>query len=70
MAFFLEGQPDSIVHDIENMVRSYIEKVLSARNLVIVCFGYEICLWKFSHSDTSLGIDFSIVLVMHLCPAW
>jgi hypothetical protein len=23
-----EGQPDSIVHDIENMVRSYIEKVV------------------------------------------
>lgn len=24
-----EGQPDSIVQDIENMVRSYIEKVVS-----------------------------------------
>lgn len=24
-----EGQPDSIVSDIENMVRSYIEKVVS-----------------------------------------
>ena len=23
----IEGQPDSIVHDIENMVRSFIEKV-------------------------------------------
>ena len=23
-----DGQPDSIVHDIENMVRSYIEKVV------------------------------------------
>lgn len=26
--FFVDGQPDSIVMDIENMVRSYIEKVL------------------------------------------
>lgn len=24
---FVEGQPDSIVEDIENMVRSYVEKV-------------------------------------------
>jgi hypothetical protein len=26
---YAEGQPDSIVQDIENMVRSYIEKVLT-----------------------------------------
>lgn len=26
--FFAEGQPESIVEDIENMVRSYIEKVI------------------------------------------
>lgn len=26
--FFTDGQPESIVMDIENMVRSYIEKVL------------------------------------------
>lgn len=24
----VEGQPESIVHDIENMVRSFIEKVI------------------------------------------
>lgn len=31
LAYFdtTEGQPDSIVQDIENMVRSFIEKVLS-----------------------------------------
>lgn len=28
-----EGQPDSIVQDIENMVRSYIEKVVSVQLL-------------------------------------
>lgn len=26
----VEGQPESIVHDIENMVRAYIEKVIEA----------------------------------------
>ena len=26
--FSAEGQPDSIVEDIDNMVRSYVEKVL------------------------------------------
>ena len=25
---FTEGQPESIVEDIENMVRSYVEKVI------------------------------------------
>ena len=26
--FFAEGQPETIVEDIENMVRSYVEKVI------------------------------------------
>lgn len=31
-----EGQPDSIVHDIENMVRSFIEKVVSIQVLKLL----------------------------------
>lgn len=29
----VEGQPDSVVQDIENMVRSYIEKVILIANI-------------------------------------
>lgn len=31
-----EGQPDSVVQDIENMVRSYIEKVIYISTIAIV----------------------------------
>lgn len=31
--WFTDGQPESIVQDIENMVRSYIEKVIIIRIL-------------------------------------
>lgn len=54
VVYSAEGQPDSIVHDIENMVRSYIEKVLCIlvfilliwsnlvieQNLVIKLYGF------------------------------
>lgn len=34
-----EGQSDSIVQDIENMVRAYIEKVMYYFNFFLFCFG-------------------------------
>lgn len=33
--YIIEGQPESIVQDIENMVRSYIEKVIFSLDLKI-----------------------------------
>ena len=35
----VDGQPESIVHDIENMVRTYIEKVITIEILIV--FAYE-----------------------------
>jgi hypothetical protein len=32
---FAEGQPESIVEDIENMVRSYVEKVRIISNFLV-----------------------------------
>lgn len=43
--YIVEGQPDSIVADIENMVRSYIEKVILMKlYYVISLFLYVFCL--------------------------
>lgn len=39
---FAEGQPDSIVADIENMVRSFIEKVMLIEYVML-----QICLILF-----------------------
>jgi hypothetical protein len=41
----IDGQPESIVHDIENMVRSYIEKVIFLKCFILYGTKSQ-TLWK------------------------
>ncbi|RVX04134.1 Dynamin-related protein 5A [Vitis vinifera] len=51
----VEGQPDSIVQDIENMVRSFIEKML----LKMECNGWRVRFWRDRWcGDSPLSVSF------------
>lgn len=56
--YYIEGQPDSIVLDIENMVRSYIEKVIFKPVLDTYIYLFCVC-WN----SQSLSLICCIILI-------